>query len=193
VLPSSFYRKDPSLPAERRYFGGEPPEAMRLGSAWPGADIRIITETSEIAPGIHLIALVSDKPGTMELRELSLAVETPDGLVLVVGCSHPGIGRIVERAAAISPRILLLAGGFHMLAMPDAEVETVATSLHDRFNVSFVAPGHCTGEPAFAAFARVFDDRYLYAGLGSTVTVPGAANSNTSSASAGSMRPSERW
>jgi 7,8-dihydropterin-6-yl-methyl-4-(beta-D-ribofuranosyl)aminobenzene 5'-phosphate synthase len=38
-----------------------------------------------------MIALVSDAPGTKELKELSLAINTPDGIVLVVGCSHPGI------------------------------------------------------------------------------------------------------
>ena len=50
-----------------------------------------------------LIALVSDAPGTKELKELSLAVNTAEGMVLIVGCSHPGIDKIVEAAAAINP------------------------------------------------------------------------------------------
>src|SRR5689334_1862693 len=29
-LPSSFYRKDPSLPPEQRYYDGEPPEVIRF-------------------------------------------------------------------------------------------------------------------------------------------------------------------
>jgi 7,8-dihydropterin-6-yl-methyl-4-(beta-D-ribofuranosyl)aminobenzene 5'-phosphate synthase len=37
-LPSTFYRKDPSLPQEQRYYNGAPPEVMRFGSAWPGAN-----------------------------------------------------------------------------------------------------------------------------------------------------------
>jgi len=67
---------------------------------------------------ITLIALVSDAPGTKELKELSLAVNTPDGIVLVVGCSHPGIERIVEAAASINPKIQLIAGGFHLVVRP---------------------------------------------------------------------------
>jgi 7,8-dihydropterin-6-yl-methyl-4-(beta-D-ribofuranosyl)aminobenzene 5'-phosphate synthase len=51
---------------------------MRLVSAWPGADIQLVDKSVEIAPDIHLISLVSDKPGTLELRELSLAINTPD-------------------------------------------------------------------------------------------------------------------
>jgi len=35
--------------------------------------------------------------------------------------------------------------------------------------VQYVAPGHCTGEPAFTALKKSFGDRYLFAGLGSTV------------------------
>ena len=57
----------------------------------------------EIAPDIHLIALVSAKPGMLQIRELSLAINTPDGMVIVVGCSHPGMDKIVESATAIHP------------------------------------------------------------------------------------------
>jgi 7,8-dihydropterin-6-yl-methyl-4-(beta-D-ribofuranosyl)aminobenzene 5'-phosphate synthase len=37
--------------------------------------------------------------------------------------------------------------------------------------VDYIAPGHCTGEPTFAALQRMFGDRYLYAGLGTTLGV----------------------
>src|SRR5689334_15842589 len=176
-LPSSFYRKDDSLPPEMRYYDGKPPEIMKFGSAWANARFELIDQTTEIAPGITLIALVSDAPGTRELKELSLAVNTPDGIVLVVGCSHPGIERIVEAAAAINPKIRLIAGGFHLVVAPDDVVMKVATALKDRFKVEYVAPGHCTGEPTFAALKKAFGDKYLYAGLGTSISLgpnPGA-------------------
>jgi 7,8-dihydropterin-6-yl-methyl-4-(beta-D-ribofuranosyl)aminobenzene 5'-phosphate synthase len=170
-LPSTFYRTDLSLPREQRYYNGAPPEVMRFGSAWPGANFQLIDKNTEIAPGIHLLALVSDKPGTLELRELSLAINTPDGMVIVVGCSHPGIDKIVEAASAINPRIHLIAGGFHLVVSSDTDIEKIVTALHDTFKVRYVAPGHCTGEPAFTALKKAFGDRYLYAGLGTTVAV----------------------
>jgi 7,8-dihydropterin-6-yl-methyl-4-(beta-D-ribofuranosyl)aminobenzene 5'-phosphate synthase len=37
--------------------------------------------------------------------------------------------------------------------------------------VDYIAPGHCTGEPTFTALQKVFGDRYLYAGLGSTLSL----------------------
>ncbi len=177
-LPSSFYRKDASLPAEQRYFNGTPPDVMRFGTAWPGANFQLVDKTSEIAPGIHLISLVSDKPGTLELRELSLALKTPNGMVIVVGCSHPGIDKIVEVAAAINPHIHLIAGGFHLVVANDSDIEKIVTTLHDRFKVEYVAPGHCTGEPAFAALGKAFGEHYLYAGLGSTLALNEAKQPN---------------
>jgi 7,8-dihydropterin-6-yl-methyl-4-(beta-D-ribofuranosyl)aminobenzene 5'-phosphate synthase len=43
--------------------------------------------------------------------------------------------------------------------------------LHDTYKVDYIAPGHCTGEPTFTAMRRLFGDRYLYAGLGTTLDV----------------------
>src|SRR6202051_1454471 len=59
---STFYRKDPSLPAEQRYDGDNPPDILQMGSAWPGANIQLVEKPTEIAPSFYVIALVSDKP-----------------------------------------------------------------------------------------------------------------------------------
>jgi 7,8-dihydropterin-6-yl-methyl-4-(beta-D-ribofuranosyl)aminobenzene 5'-phosphate synthase len=170
-LPGKFYRKAESLPAEMRYYGGTPPEIMHFGTAFPGANIQLIDKTTEIEPGFTLIALVSDVPGTRELKELSLAIKTPDGVVLVVGCSHPGIEAIVAEAAKIDPHIHFLAGGFHLVVAQDPAIDKVAAALHDTYKIDYVAPGHCTGEPTFAALQQAFGQRYLYAGLGTTLGV----------------------
>jgi 7,8-dihydropterin-6-yl-methyl-4-(beta-D-ribofuranosyl)aminobenzene 5'-phosphate synthase len=169
---STWYRKDPSLPAEQRYYNGAPPEIIHMGEAWPSANFQLIDKNIEIVPGMYLIALVSDKPGTLELRELSLAIRTPDGLVLVVGCSHPGVEHIVQEASAIDPHITLLFGGLHQMQAPDPEVERIARVLHDQYKLDRIAPGHCTGEPEFAALKKTFGDHYLYAGVGSVVDLP---------------------
>jgi len=61
---------------------------MRFGSAWPGANFRLVDNNTDIAPDIHLLALVPDKPGTLELREMSLAISilsTSSGFLHMVG------------------------------------------------------------------------------------------------------------
>ena len=178
-LPSTFYRKDASLSPEQRYYDGAPPDVMRFGSAWPGANFQLVDKNTEIAPGIHLIALVSDKSGTLELRELSLAINTRDGMVIVVGCSHPGLDKIVEATTAISPRIHFIAGGFHLVVSSDTDIEKIVMGMRNKFKVDYVAPGHCTGEPAFTALKKAFGDRYLYAGLGTTLALGTTPTSGT--------------
>ena len=170
-LPSTFYRKDPSLPPEQRYYGGAAPDVMRFGSAWPDGNFQLVDKNVEIAPNMHLIALVSDKPGTLELRELPLAINTPEGIVIVVGCAHPGVERIIQTATEINPHIRIIVGGFHLVVASDQDIEKAVTALHDTFKVEYVAPGHCTGEPAFTALKKAFGDRYLYAGLGTTLAL----------------------
>lgn len=168
-LPGSFYRRDESLAPRQRYYDGKPPELMRFGAAWPGAEFRLVDKSLEVAPGLHLISLVSDKPGTLELRELSLAIQTPEGLAIVVGCSHPGIDRIVDAAVKIDPRVRLIAGGLHLVVSKDEDIDKIIGTLRGSHKVGFIAPGHCTGEPSFAALAKAFGDHFLYAGLGTTL------------------------
>jgi 7,8-dihydropterin-6-yl-methyl-4-(beta-D-ribofuranosyl)aminobenzene 5'-phosphate synthase len=117
-LPSSFYRKDESLPSEMRYYDGKPPEVMQFGAAWTNAHFELIDQTTEIAPGITLIALISDLPGTRELKELSLAVNTSDGLVLVVGCSHPGLRGLSRRQPPSTPGSALSPAAFTSWLLP---------------------------------------------------------------------------
>jgi 7,8-dihydropterin-6-yl-methyl-4-(beta-D-ribofuranosyl)aminobenzene 5'-phosphate synthase len=171
-LPETFYRQDASLPDYMRYFNGKPPQTMTLSTPWRGANFVLVDGVTEAAPGISVISTVSQTPGTLELRELSLAIETPKGLILVVGCSHPGIERIVEAATVANKHVYAIVGGLHLVATPDPEIARIVTALHDKWKVDCVALGHCTGEPAFAAFQRAFGVHYNYAGLGSVIELP---------------------
>lgn len=172
ALPGTFYKRDESLPVDMRYFDGTPPATLRFGSAWPQGKFEWITETTEISPGFHLILLKGPWGVDLDVMEISLAIDTPDGLVLVVGCSHPTLEKIVEAAgAAINKPIHLVFGGTHLLPAKPDEITRIATSLRDKWNVDWIAPVHCTGEPAFAFLKQSFGDRYLYAGLGSTLVL----------------------
>ena len=67
----------------------------------------------------------------------------------------------------------------------DPEIEHVATALRDTYRVEYVAPGHCTGEPTFAALQQIFGASYVYAGVGTVVdleTVPRAGGQATTPA-----------
>jgi 7,8-dihydropterin-6-yl-methyl-4-(beta-D-ribofuranosyl)aminobenzene 5'-phosphate synthase len=171
-VPNDFYRKAESLSADMRYFNGNPPETLAAGSPWPQANFIPVSSTTEVAPGVFLVPTISEKPTTLELRELSLAIRTANGLIIVDGCSHAGVEKILDAAAKIDPHVHILFGGLHLVKASDPDVQRIATALHDQWKLDYIAPGHCTGEPTFAALQKTFGDHYIYAGLGSVVNIP---------------------
>lgn len=171
-LPQSFLTPAPGLPKDLKYFEGKPPQRLLSGSPWKYANFKQIAATQEIFPGFHVIVTQSDKPGTIEMNELSLAVSTPEGLAVIVGCSHPGIDKILTGAAQINPKLYTAIGGFHLVVTPDEEIQRVVSVLHDKLHLQRVAPAHCTSEPGFARFMEAYKDRYDKAGLGTTVSLP---------------------
>jgi len=172
ALPKGFYKTVDTLPTSMRYFNGVEPEAFASGRPWAEGNFVSVDTPTEVAPGIFLIPTVSSVKGTLELRELTLGINTPLGLVVVVGCSHPGVEEVLTSASAVNSHIYMLLGGLHLVKTPDAEIDRLASALHDKWKIDRIAPGHCTGEPAFAKLKQVFDDSYLYAGLGSRVDIP---------------------
>ncbi|MBN1195103.1 MAG: MBL fold metallo-hydrolase [Methanomicrobiaceae archaeon] len=85
----------------------------------------------------------------------ALALLTPEGLVIVTGCSHAGICSMIDYAIQVTGenRIADIIGGLHLYrATPDRILKT-AEYLED------IAPGevhacHCTGLRAQVAFAN---------------------------------------
>jgi 7,8-dihydropterin-6-yl-methyl-4-(beta-D-ribofuranosyl)aminobenzene 5'-phosphate synthase len=172
VLPNTFYRKDESLAADMRYFDGNPPEMISASTPFPQANFVRVDATTEIAPGIFLVPTISQVTGTLELREISLAIRGPQGLIIVDGCSHAGVEKVLEAASKIDPHIRVVFGGLHLVTAPDADVQRISAALHDQWKLDYVAIGHCTGEPTLAALQKTFGDRYIYAGVGTVVNIP---------------------
>jgi 7,8-dihydropterin-6-yl-methyl-4-(beta-D-ribofuranosyl)aminobenzene 5'-phosphate synthase len=171
-VPRAFLTRYDTLPADMQYYRGKEPTRFVSGTPWEKANFEVIAKTTEIFPGFFIITTQSQKAGTMEMNEISLAFRTLQGLVVVVGCSHPGVEKILENAATIEPRIYTVAGGFHLVLAPRPEIERVASMLHDTLKVQRVAPGHCTGELGFSVFMERFKDRYDRAGLGAVILLP---------------------
>jgi len=126
---------------------------------------------TEVAPGVALVSTVSRTPGTLELHELSLVLRTPEGLVVIVGVRTRASETILEATRAYGDHVHEIFGGLHLVSTADPEIERIASSLRDHWRLDLIAPGHCTGEPAFDALSRAFGDRYVYAGLGTVVAL----------------------
>jgi len=71
----------------------------------PGRKITTVAEPIEIAEGIF-------STGELKGIEQSLAIKTEKGILVIVGCSHPGVGEIIEAASRFG-KVYGIIGGFH--------------------------------------------------------------------------------
>lgn len=170
--PRLFRRPALGLPDSMRYFAGQPPERVAHGTPWRGLDITLVERTQPLAPGIRVILAGGGRSGMGAIPELALAIDTPEGQLLLVGCAHPGLQAILAAADARSRPVALLAGGFHWAVLPDSGITGLATELRDSWRIRAVAPGHCTSEPGFVALRKAFGRRHRYAGVGSALVLP---------------------
>jgi 7,8-dihydropterin-6-yl-methyl-4-(beta-D-ribofuranosyl)aminobenzene 5'-phosphate synthase len=74
--------------------------------------------------------------GELKGGEQSLVVKTEGGLVVICGCSHPGVGTILEAASQFG-RVLALVGGLHGFK----EYDLLA-------DLNLICPCHCTQHKA---------------------------------------------
>ena len=95
-----------------------------------------------------------------------MAIETPQGLVVLVGCSHPGIEKILEAASKIAPRIYSVFGGLHLVDRTDPDVTSAVAGFRERWKLARIAAGHCSGEFAFSDLNCVFGSAFDHAGVG---------------------------
>ncbi len=130
-----------------------------------------VREPLEICPGVFSSG---EMPADFDssFTEQSLVVRTARGLIVVTGCSHPGIVKIVRRSPQVAPgkpRVVL--GGFHLARYSDGEVRTIIRELKG-MGVERCGAGHCTGERAIALFREAFADRFLSLGAGAVLVFP---------------------
>ena len=85
-------------------------------------------------------------------HELSLAVLTSEGLVIVSSCSHGGAANIIKSCCRFTgmPRIYAFVGGLHLVdgEQTTSEVEAFVKEIKTECPDIKIYTGHCTGELA---------------------------------------------
>jgi 7,8-dihydropterin-6-yl-methyl-4-(beta-D-ribofuranosyl)aminobenzene 5'-phosphate synthase len=103
------------------------------------------------------------------LKEQSLILETPKGLVIITGCAHPGIVQIVAKAKDLLKKdIYMVVGGFHLIGTSTTRILEIIQKLKD-FGVEKVAPSHCTGEKAISLFKKNWGKNFVEGGCGAVI------------------------
>ncbi|MBU1662585.1 MAG: MBL fold metallo-hydrolase [Chloroflexi bacterium] len=130
------------------------------------------TAVTEVTPGQSLADGVFTT-GEMYNRsaEQSLVIQTSRGLVVVTGCAHPGIVKIIAQAKDLfDDSVRLVMGGFHLRSKSEAEMRTILADFR-RLGVEKVAPSHCTGDQSIAMFAEEYGDDFIQSGAGKIIHV----------------------
>lgn len=80
--------------------------------------------------------------------ELCLALETHEGIVLLVGCAHPGILNMARHVTAVLGKpIRAVLGGTHLVEADTQRVQRTVEEL-GRMGVTLLGLSHCSGETA---------------------------------------------
>ncbi len=106
--------------------------------------------------------------GTLQhqIPEQALCLETPEGIVVITGCSHPGIVRILKKAKELSDEEIYLAfGGFHLGGQSREQIESIIKDIKE-LGVKKIGPTHCTGDTAIAMFKEAWGQNYVSMGVG---------------------------
>jgi 7,8-dihydropterin-6-yl-methyl-4-(beta-D-ribofuranosyl)aminobenzene 5'-phosphate synthase len=82
-----------------------------------------------VLPGFFLLSTRATIPGTVEMNEISLVLKTLEGGVLIVGCAHLGIEKIIEAAVKIEPQLSAVFGGF--VDVPESRVTEMVMSFRE--------------------------------------------------------------
>lgn len=135
--------------------------ALPEGMAWAGVEAGM-----EIVPGIATSGMIGEA-----IPEQALVIPSADGLVILTGCAHPGIARIVRTVKELyQDDVYLVMGGFHLGSASTAIIEETIAELQ-ALGVQHVAPSHCTGDAARRLFQEAFGEDYLPAGAGRVITI----------------------
>ena len=111
----------------------------------PGRKVVLVSQPVQISAAVF-------STGELQGIEQSLAIKTTKGIVVMTGCSHPGVGTILDTASGYG-RIRGIIGGLH--------------GFHDFSRLdglSLICPCHCTEYKS--ELESLFPEQYLACGAG---------------------------
>ena len=153
--------------------GGSKEEIERLGGIWV-----LSKDPIHLMPGVFTLGEITkeekvefEKKATTGLYrleegrivpddvedEIGLVVNTRKGLAIIVGCSHPGIVSMIQKAIKISgvKQVYAVIGGFHLIDAEDKRIQQTVRAFKE-IGIKKVYTGHCTGFRAEKAFVDEF-------------------------------------
>jgi 7,8-dihydropterin-6-yl-methyl-4-(beta-D-ribofuranosyl)aminobenzene 5'-phosphate synthase len=131
-----------------------------------GAAVIEVDEPQELCENVYTTG-----PMGRRIKEQAVIVRTDRGLIVLTGCAHPGVAKMLDSVRSLHEEgILLVMGGFHLEWAFKRKIEKTI-DLFEHHGVRHVAPTHCSGDKARQLFQRRFGRHYVEVGVGKTVTL----------------------
>ncbi|MBN1840828.1 MAG: MBL fold metallo-hydrolase [Deltaproteobacteria bacterium] len=118
--------------------------------SFPGREVIVVRQALQISENIFLT-------GELMGIEQSLVVKTEKGLVVIAGCSHPGVGPILQAASRYG-EVYALIGGLHGFREFDL--------LKD---IQQVCACHCTQHKS--EIKRLYPEKWVEGGVGKVIVI----------------------
>jgi len=142
------------------------PESFKRNINKYGAKTIDVREPMEIVKGVYS----TGELGT-HIIEQSLIIHTERGMVLITGCAHPGIVKIINKAKVLFNKDVLFAtGGFHLVSESGSEISNIVTDIKE-LGVHYIGPCHCSGDLARNLFRKEFGNDYVEVGAGRVINL----------------------
>lgn len=150
-----------------RFLCAEKPVEPAPGLMLTG-EIPLVT-SYEAGPKNFVTKRESRPAADMLLDDQALLIEGPQGLIVVLGCSHRGVVNTLRHAVKLTgEKIQAVIGGMHLRSSSPVVIGATAGYLQET-GATLVAPLHCTGPAAVYACRSVLGERFYPAGAGTVL------------------------
>jgi 7,8-dihydropterin-6-yl-methyl-4-(beta-D-ribofuranosyl)aminobenzene 5'-phosphate synthase len=106
-----------------------------------------------------------------EVPEQALVLNTKNGLVVITGCSHPGIVEMLKQIKSVfNKNIYMVFGGFHLLDKSELEMNSIISELKS-IGVVKCGATHCTGEKQIKLIKDAFGANFVELGAGNSIVI----------------------
>lgn len=148
------------------YFGQSYPENFKQDFEQKEIKYVLIKKQEAINREIFVGPEMAGSGGT---NEIPLIVGTHKGLIIITGCAHPGIVKIVKEVKkSLNKDIYMVLGGFHLVF--SLQLGKVMSEFR-KIGVKKVGPSHCTGSRAINLFQEEFKEDFIKVGSGLRIDI----------------------
>ena len=104
--------------------------------------------------------------------DLSLIIDTPKGLIIVLGCAHAGMINIINYAIEKlnKNKIYAIIGGTHLGFSSDIQFEETLNVI-DKYKIELLGVSHCTGLPKASLLHSKLKNRFFFGSVGATLEI----------------------